>query len=146
MSEDDVFEFKGKHRFLSNFWPAKVSYDGVEYPSVENAYVASKFEGTPPSQLQTCPPVQAKSLGKTASPTASWHDYKVRIMEDLVRQKFSLSSTMKKQLLQTYPGELIEGNSWGDTFWGKCKGIGQNQLGKILMKVRAELMGENNSV
>lgn len=146
MSEDDVFEFQGKHRFLSNFWSVKVIYDGVEYPSVENAYVASKFDGKPPSQLQTCTPEQAKKLGKTANPTASWHGNRVRLMEDLVRQKFSSDPVLKLRLVQTYPGELIEGNSWGDTFWGKCKGLGQNHLGEILMQVRDELMGENNSI
>ena len=40
---------------------------------------------------------------------------------------------------------LIEGNYWHDNYWGnclcpKCKEIeGQNQLGKILMKVRSTL-------
>ena len=38
----DIVEFKGEHRWLSNFSDAKVSYDGVEYPTVEHAYQASK--------------------------------------------------------------------------------------------------------
>ena len=35
--------------------------------------------------------------------------------------------------------ELIEGNTWNDTYWGVCNGRGQNHLGKILMKVRSLL-------
>lgn len=35
--------------------------------------------------------------------------------------------------------ELIEGNTWGDTFWGVCRGKGENNLGKILMRLRSEL-------
>jgi predicted NAD-dependent protein-ADP-ribosyltransferase YbiA (DUF1768 family) len=31
----------------------------------------------------------------------------------------------------------VEGNSWGDTYWGVCKGKGQNKLGHILMQVRS---------
>lgn len=41
-------------------------------------------------------------------------------------------------LLKTGDEELVEGNTWGDTFWGVCKGKGRNELGKILMKVREE--------
>jgi predicted NAD-dependent protein-ADP-ribosyltransferase YbiA (DUF1768 family) len=32
--------------------------------------------------------------------------------------------------------ELIEGNWWGDTYWGVCNGVGENHLGKLLMKIR----------
>ena len=35
--------------------------------------------------------------------------------------------------------ELVEDNAWGDTFWGRCNGIGKNHLGKILMVIREEL-------
>jgi len=41
--------------------------------------------------------------------------------------------------LDTGKSELIEGNTWGDTFWGVSGVIGQNNLGKILMKIREEL-------
>jgi predicted NAD-dependent protein-ADP-ribosyltransferase YbiA (DUF1768 family) len=34
---------------------------------------------------------------------------------------------------------LIEGNTWGDKFWGQVKGEGANYLGRLLMKVREEL-------
>jgi len=59
-------------------------------------------------------------------------------MTDLVRQKFS-NPQLAKQLLDTKDFELIEGNTWGDTFWGVCSGKGQNNLGKILMQIRNEL-------
>ncbi len=42
-----------------------------------------------------------------------------------------------KKLLS--PEELVEGNWWNDTFWGVCNGEGQNNLGKILMKIRKEI-------
>ena len=47
-----------------------------------------------------------------------------------------------KALLATGSAELQEGNDWGDVYWGVCpplSGRGQNYLGRILMKVRAEL-------
>jgi len=39
-----INSFKGEHRWLSNFWPTYVQFDGELYPSVENAYVAAKFD------------------------------------------------------------------------------------------------------
>jgi hypothetical protein len=41
-------------------------------------------------------------------------------------------------LLATGDMELIEDNDWDDTYWGVCNGAGENNLGKLLMKIRAE--------
>lgn len=60
-------------------------------------------------------------------------------MEDIVRSKFSKCEALKNALLRTGEAELVEGNWWEDTFWGACKGVGENHLGRILMKVRKEL-------
>ena len=43
------------------------------------------------------------------------------------------------QAFKTDDVELIEGNEWSDTFWGVCRGQGENWLGKILMKTRDNL-------
>ena len=47
-----------------------------------------------------------------------------------------LNPDLREKLVATGDAELIEGNHWNDTCWGVCKGIGQNNLGKILMEVR----------
>lgn len=60
-------------------------------------------------------------------------------MEDIVRDKFTRNEDLKAMLLATGDEGLIEGNWWGDTFWGECKGQGENHLGRILMKIRREL-------
>ncbi|MCK5616237.1 NADAR family protein, partial [Candidatus Pacearchaeota archaeon] len=36
------FHFKGEHFYLSNFYKAPTMYDGVQYPTSENAYQAAK--------------------------------------------------------------------------------------------------------
>jgi hypothetical protein len=33
---------------------------------------------------------------------------------------------------------LVEGNTWNDRYWGVCRGVGQNKLGHLLMKLREE--------
>jgi hypothetical protein len=56
-------------------------------------------------------------------------------MRDLLYQKFE-EPTIKAKLVATNPSELIEGNNWGDDFWGDCSGNGQNMLGQLLEEVR----------
>lgn len=59
-------------------------------------------------------------------------------MEDLLRLKFS-NREVANLLILTGDEELIEGNWWGDKFWGIYNGEGENHLGKLLMKIRGEL-------
>ena len=40
--EKCIEKFFNEYRFLSNFYPCIVLLDGVEYPSIENAYQAAK--------------------------------------------------------------------------------------------------------
>ena len=42
-------------------------------------------------------------------------------------------------MIETGDEYLEEGNTWGDRIWGTVNGKGQNNLGKILMRVREEL-------
>ena len=60
-------------------------------------------------------------------------------MFDIVLSKFASNPVLKNLLLDTNNEELVEGNTWNDTYWGACNGRGQNHLGKILMKVRSLL-------
>jgi len=65
-----------------------------------------------------------------------WDGAKLGIMAQLVVQKFTNNAVLAQRLHDTGDAELIEGNTWGDTFWGICKGKGENHLGRILMEVR----------
>lgn len=53
----------------------------------------------------------------------------------LLMKKFN-QEPFHSKLIATGDSQLIEGNTWGDTYWGVCRGKGQNKLGKLLMKVR----------
>ena len=66
------------------------------------------------------------------------------IMEDIVKAKFSQNEELAEKLLATDDEYLIEGNTWGDRFWGAVNGEGRNQLGIILMQVRNELRAERS--
>lgn len=137
----DIFEFQGEYRFLSNFWPSEVEMDGLIYPTVEHAYQAAKTLDIRIRKiiLDLKTPAAAKKFAKTISLRPDWSNIKIGIMEDLVRKKFVNNISLSSRLLNTGEGEIIEGNSWNDTFWGVCNGKGKNHLGKILMKIRSEL-------
>ena len=59
----------------------------------------------------------------------------------LLKRKFAKGMPLANLLLETANDQLIEGNNWGDTEWGVCKGVGKNMLGKLLMQIRDELRG-----
>lgn len=140
-----IDSFQGQHRWLSNFWPSAVALDGLWYGSVENAYQAAKV---PPSHRGSfrhdCSPGQAKRLGGSFPLPADWEQRKVGVMRALLRDKFSSGSLLAARLLATGDAPLIEGNTWGDRFWGVCYGVGQNHLGRLLMERRAELQEVNH--
>jgi ribA/ribD-fused uncharacterized protein len=84
-------------------------------------------------------PGEAKKEGGKLARRPDWEQVKFQVMEDCVRYKFAHHPELKAQLLATGDAELIEGNDWGDKIWGVFHGEGENRLGKILMKIRAEL-------
>jgi ribA/ribD-fused uncharacterized protein len=116
------------------------------YPSVEHAYQAAKTinPGIRRAISMAVTPGAAKRLGKGLDIRHGWDGMKMKIMEDLVRQKFIRNEELKWKLLATGDRPLFEGNNWGDRFWGVCTAddggmVGENNLGKIIMKVREEL-------
>ena len=134
-------EFQGEYRFLSNFWPAEVRFEGLIYPSSEHAYQAAKsLDPAERKRIAALPtPSAAKKAGAALKLRPNWDTEKFNVMETVVRDKFTRHADLRVKLLATGDAELIEGNTWGDRTWGVFEGKGENRLGKILMKIRAEL-------
>ena len=65
-----------------------------------------------------------------------WEDVKLEAMRLSIELKFSQNKTLLNQLLQTKNEHLEERNDWGDFFWGTVDGVGENNLGIILMETR----------
>lgn len=136
-----ILGFKGPYRFLSNFWPAKVELDGLEYQTTEHAYQAAKTLDVAERKeiRESAKPGDAKKLGKKLTMRPDWEQVKFQVMENVVRQKFTKYKDLKEMLLSTGDDYLEETNNWQDVYWGVCNGKGQNKLGKILMKIRDEI-------
>jgi len=143
-----ITRFFDEERYLSNFAPVEVVFDGETYLSVENAYQAAKtLDKAAREKIRNGTPGQAKRLGRKIKIRDDWDEIKLRVMEALLRQKFLVDNGYGKKLMATGTQEIVEGNRWHDQFWGscdcpKCGGGGRNYLGKISMIIRAELLRE----
>ena len=142
-----ILYFRNEHKFLSNFYPTTVMYDGYYYPSSEHAYQAAKsmnltFRAHLTTEVPTCQ--EAKEYGRKLALRPGWDAAKVDIMLSIVLDKFTRNPSIRAQLAATGTQDLIECNTWGDRFWGcelteSGKLIGENHLGQILVNVRREL-------
>lgn len=143
MKNNAITEFRDKYRWLSNFWKVPIFLDDelIPYQSVENAYQASKtFNKVIRNTIRISTAGQAKKIGQDLGQDlrGDWSDtLRIETMRKLLHQKFDgrLPDLVQK-LIQTQDAEIIEGNTWGDTFFGVCEGVGKNHLGKLLMEVR----------
>lgn len=138
-----ITQFRDEHFFLSNFYPALTMYDGRSYSTSEHAFVAAKtLDLDMRDRVSEIPtPGRAKKFGRGLALRIDWGLVKIPIMHQIVRDKFIRDPELREKLLATGEHELIEGNGWGDDFWGVDMRTrrGENHLGKILMQVRDEL-------
>lgn len=135
-----INSFRGEYAFLSNFYKVPILYKGLWYKSSEAAYQAQKcLYKNQRKEFCNLESGKAKRLGKKVKTRSDWEEVKISIMRDIIFTKFSMYEGLKQKLLDTENQRIIEGNTWGDTFWGVYNGKGKNVLGKILMQVRVKL-------
>lgn len=136
-----ILKFSGT--FLSNFAPAEVQIFGELYPTVEHAYQAAKTTSDRERlALQKCKtPGEAKKMGCMLTLRPQWDEIKDDVMQTLLEQKFQLPQ-YRDMLLATGHAQLVEGNTWGDTYWGMVNGAGQNKLGLMITAIRTRLQQE----
>lgn len=157
MPNTPISGFRGEFGFLSNFFqtPAPMVChsdllflaSGRSAPTLEHLFQAAKTDNPLAVEaiLAAPTPGRAKRLGKPGfcPLRKEWDDVRIAVMAVLLNAKFS-QPAMKEQLLATGERSLTEGNSWHDTFWGRCfcpthNGAGTNMLGILLTITRAVL-------
>lgn len=138
--QEEILEFKGPTRWLSNFQAVFVELNGLTYPSTEHAYMAAKCTNSVDRYYikDADTPAQAKKRGKEVDLRSDWDNVKLDIMLNLLRQKYNIEP-FKTLLLATGDKHLEEGNTWGDRFWGTVNREGENWLGRLTMLVREEI-------
>lgn len=134
-----IDRFDGDYAFLSNFYPAPLVFEDIPYLNAEAAYQSAKtLNMNVRRQFMNLSGGQAKRMGKKIDLREDWLLVREDVMYRVVYAKFYYNPDLRKLLLDTGDVELVEGNYWGDRFWGVCGGTGENKLGKILMRVRSE--------
>ena len=139
-----IDSFRNEYSFLSNYSCSPFYIDTILFPTMEHYFQASKANNQKDYLfIANAPtPGDAKRLGRRIQLRPDWEEVKDNVMLIGLRKKFA-DPELRDLLLATGDEELVEGNYWGDTYWGVCNGIGQNKLGKLLMQVREEI--KNNA-
>src|SRR5262245_38369108 len=86
-----IDRFQDEYRFLSNFWPATVEFEGLTYPTVEHAYQSAKtLDMNERRRIAACAtPADAKREGRKLKLRDDWVKVKFDVMETCVRYKFT---------------------------------------------------------
>ncbi len=129
---------------LNNFSANAVEIDGVLYPTSEHAYQAAKC--TDPNGkrevIAAMSPLLAKEVSNQKYKSAKdpeWDTKKLKVMESILRSKLEQHQEVREALAKSGNEEIAE-DSPVDAFWGRGRdGAGENQLGRLWMKIRSEL-------
>lgn len=139
--------FYGEYRWLSNFHLVDLPYKGLIYPSSEHLYQALKVIGTNPEAAEkvrlASSPNKARLAGREVPLPTNWEEVKLSKMEETLRIKFAKETELGEMLKATGTALLEPKIWWHDCFFEKCicekcGGKGENNLGKLLMKIRDE--------
>lgn len=130
-----------QHSPLSNFHLGDLLISNQIWASMEAYYQGMKTLITEEREaIRLAPtPGEAKKLGRRCHLRPNWEEIKLPVMRFGLRHKFVPANSEGTYLLNTGDALLIEGNDWGDKFWGCVDGLGENWLGMLLMGRRAEL-------
>ena len=143
---DEVIGFYPREFYpFDNFSSFKVEWNGYLFSSVEEAYQAASFMGSDEELVEkikkshSADEAQRIAYANRDKRREDWDDVKISIMEELLRLKIEQNPYVKKKLLQTEDYMIVE-DSPKDDFWGWGPNRnGQNNLGKLWMKLREEL-------
>jgi len=164
LTQQVIDSFTGEYEFLSNLfevqmrssiaWEEEDEYGETSVKSefeyfntVEHAFQASKtLDRDIQVQIRdAATPKQAKRLGRRAPLINNWDAKRIDVMHRLLKDKFEQCFELKLKLLLTGDAILVQGNS--DDFWGHDKnGNGTNHIGRLLMRVRDDILKNEGSV
>ncbi|OHA79954.1 MAG: hypothetical protein A2747_01900 [Candidatus Yonathbacteria bacterium RIFCSPHIGHO2_01_FULL_44_41] len=145
-TDDAVYFYTPPFYPLDNFSAFVVQLWGREFQTAEHAYQWKKYIDSYPNiagQIfeATSPNMAIKIANENKDKvTKEWHDNKVAIMEEILIAKIEQHEKIRRVLLETGGRTIVE-NSPIDSFWGiGPDGTGNNELGKLYMKLRSRLV------
>lgn len=150
---------------FSNFSPHPLQLpdengDDYMWPTVEHYYQAQKFQRVnSPLAIDVIQQIKSSKSPEEAARTGrkmqrqhpelvrvDWDSVKVDVMYEALKCKFSMYPNLNTMLRSTAGSVLVEASPH-DLFWGGGReGEGLNHLGRLLMKLRSEIMEETSVV
>lgn len=128
--------FRGDFAFLSNMHEAPIRTKIGTFRCSESVYQAAKSDRY--MLFKGLDGYAAKRLARTLPIRPDWDVKRVNVMRKVLWWKFDQHPDLLERL-RAVEGEIVEDNTWGDVFWGRCNGVGENMLGKLLMEIRTVL-------
>lgn len=141
-----IIGFKGYFDFMNLDYQCPVYFQGGMYASAAHAYHAAKSDDeTVRRRFQKMPMV--KEMEKLAATMQEPEDWKLRrlgVMEIVNRDKFRRNKELREKLATTMDREIVneiytDNDKEDSLFWGVINNQGQNQLGRILEKIRNDI-------
>jgi ribA/ribD-fused uncharacterized protein len=117
-------------------YPCRIFLGDESYICAESAFQAMKCVD-PAERLifSFLDGKSAKRYGRQVKLRSDWEQIKDNVMLEVLKAKFLQNPELLKKLKRT-TGIIREDNTWGDTYWGVCNGVGRNKLGELLMIIR----------
>lgn len=107
--------------FLSNMYPCRIVYMGLDFCCSESAYQASKCTSIKDMKFFCqLDGYAAKKHGKKIDRRNDFEECKLKIMFEILSVKFILNPELKEKLLKVPDNKFVENNTWHDTYWGVC--------------------------
>ena len=141
MKEIRFYRTKEPFGCFSNFSAHIFFIDDIAWPTVEHYYQAMKFDDPEfRDEIRGIPsPMTAKQHAYTRPPREGWEEERDEVMMIGLRAKFSQHEDLRRVLLETGDAIIIE-DSPIDSYWGcGSDGLGENMLGKMIMRIRDEI-------
>ena len=131
---------------LSNFAPYPITLRKKVWPTSEHYFQAQKFVDVKDQEeiRRANTPMIAARMGRDRKRKLrrDWESAKNGVMREAVEAKFRQHPELAALLLGTGNARLVE-HTENDAYWGDGgDGKGRNELGKILMAVRAALRAD----
>lgn len=149
LNVETIDDFNGDFGFLNNEYEAEVYYEGLLYPNVYSAFQASRsskeFIRKQISEAKSS--YEVYSLSQQIEDPKDWPSRRLKVMESLIRDKFTRHLDLKQELIATGNRMLVNKyahETSSNLFWGKVKNKGSNYLGIILMNIREEIFKNQN--
>ncbi len=146
MKEIRFYKEFGEYGYLATYSNHGFFKDGVFWKTSEHYYQAQKFEDSDVKVIiqNAETPKIASTIGRDRNLKlrSDWEEVKQDVMFDAVYYKFKQNKDILQKLLDTGNATIVEATV-KENYWG-CgpNNDGQNNYGKILIKVREKLRTE----